>query len=113
MAIHWINQMASAIRAEVPDALINANVFTFRAVGRSGPGDFRRDPAAWKNRYPFRPTALLRSTADVIDIHIYANNEGAMKADMKSIEHDKLIAGLAAAPNKAFIVGEFGVFHNE
>jgi hypothetical protein len=110
MAVHWIDQMASAIRAEVPDALINANVFTFRAVGRSEPGDFRQDPAAWKNRYPFRPTALLRSTADVIDIHIYANNEGAMNADMKSIEHDKFFAGLAAAPNKAFIVGEFGVF---
>ncbi|MDP6115299.1 MAG: cellulase family glycosylhydrolase [Planctomycetota bacterium] len=110
MAVYWIDQMASAIRAEIPDALINANVFTYHAVGRNGPGDFRPKKAVWQNRYPFRPTALLRSKADVIDIHIYAADEAALNADMKSIEHDKLVAGLADAPNRALIIGEFGVF---
>jgi hypothetical protein len=37
---------------------------------------------------------------------------GALNTDMKSIEHGKLVAGLAAAPNKAFIIGEFGMFKN-
>lgn len=110
MAVYWIDQLAAAVRAEIPGALINANVFTYRAVGRSGPGDFHREKAAWKNRYPFRPTALLRSTADVIDIHIYASNPAELRADMKSIEHSRLRAALNATPNKAFIVGEFGVF---
>jgi hypothetical protein len=110
MAVYWIDQLASAIRAEIPDALINANVFTYHAVGRKGPGDFHQEKAAWKNRYPFRPTALLRSSADVIDIHVYASNEAALRADLASIEHDRLRAGLAAAKNKALIVGEVGVF---
>ncbi|MDP6357175.1 MAG: hypothetical protein QF473_18820 [Planctomycetota bacterium] len=110
MAVYWIDQMAEAINAEIPDALINANVFTYRAVSRRGPGDFRQKKAAWQNRYPFRPTALLRSEADVIDIHIYAANETELAADMTSIEHEKLLAGISKSPNKALIVGEFGVF---
>ena len=110
MAVYWIDQLASAVRAEIPGALIDANVFTYRAVGRTGPGDFHQDKAAWKNRYPFRPAAILRSTADVIDIHIYASNPADLRADMKSIEHGQLRAALGATPNKAFIVGEFGAF---
>jgi hypothetical protein len=110
MAIYWVDQMADAIRAEIPDALINANVFTYHAVGRAGPGDFHQDPADWKNRYPFRPTALRRSKADVIDIHLYPADEKTLLADMKSVEHAELFAGLKADPSKALIVGEFGVF---
>ena len=110
MAIYWVDQMADAIHAEIPDALINANVFTYHAVGRTGPGDFHQDRAAWKNRYPFRPTALLRSKADIIDIHLYPADEKTLLADMASVEHTKLLAGLKADPTKAFIVGEFGVF---
>jgi hypothetical protein len=110
MAVYWVDQLADAIRAEVPDALIDANVFTYHAVGRTGPGDFHQDPADWKNRYPFRPTALLRSKADVIDLHTYAPDERKLAAEMKSVEHDKLLAGLRANPAKALIFGEFGVF---
>jgi hypothetical protein len=110
MAIYWVDQMAAAIHAEIPDALINANVFTYHAVGRNGPGDFRQDPAEWKNRYPFRPTALHRSKADVIDLHTYAPNEEKLADEMQSVEHDKLLAGLKADPTKSLIFGEFGVF---
>ncbi len=110
MAIYWVDQLAVAIRAEIPDALINANVFTYHAVGRKGPGDFHQSKAGWQNRYPFRPTALLRSSADVIDIHIYAEDAADLDNDLESIEHHKLRAGLVAAPGKAQIVGEFGVF---
>ena len=52
----------------------------------------------------------MRSEADVIDIHIYAANETELAADMTSIEHEKLLAGISKSPNKALIVGEFGVF---
>lgn len=113
MAVYWVDQMAAAIRAEIPDALIDASMFTYRAVGRRGPGDFHLKRAPSRNRYPFRPTALLRSSADVIDIHTYAANEAVLKVDMASIEHDKLLAGLKAEPRKALIVGEFGVFKRD
>lgn len=109
MAVYWVDQMAAAIRAEIPDALVDASEFTYRAVGRRGPGDFHQEKAPWANRYPFRPTALLRSSADIIDTHTYAANEAVLKVDMASIEHDKLLAGLKAEPHKALIVGEFGV----
>ena len=110
LAIYWVDQLAGAIRSEVPDALINANVFTYHAVGRRGPGDFRQSKAGWKNRYPFRPTALLRSSADIIDIHFYTKNTADLDNDLESIEHDELLAGLTKMPGKALIVGEFGVF---
>lgn len=110
MAVYWIDRMAEAIRAEIPDALINANIFTYHAVGRRGPGDFHQDKADWKNRYPFRPTALLRSEADVIDIHFYSDSEEDWKKDLASIEHEKLLACLKEQPGKALLVGEFGAF---
>jgi hypothetical protein len=110
MAVYWVDQLADAIHAEIPDALIDANVFTYHAVGRTGPGDFHQDQADWKNRYPFRPTALLRSKADVIDLHTYAPNEEKLAAEMESVEHDQLLAGLKATPEKALVFGEFGVF---
>ena len=46
----------------------------------------------------------------MIDIHLYPADEKTLLADMKSIEHAKLLAGLKANPSKALIVGEFGVF---
>ena len=110
MAVYWVDQMAEAVRAEIPDALINANVFTYHAVGRSGPGDFHQDRAAWKNRYPFRPTALLRSSADVIDIHLYCPNAADLEQDLRSIEYEQLTTSLKEHPGKALLVGEFGVF---
>lgn len=110
MAVYWIDRMAEAIRAEIPDALIDANIFTYHAVGRTGPGDFHQDKADWKNRYPFRPTALLRSKADVIDIHFYSDSEENWRKDLASIEHEKLLAGLPEQPGKALLVGEFGAF---
>ncbi len=110
MAIYWVDQIVEAIRSEVPDALINANLFTYHAVGRTGPGDFHQDQALWKNRYPFRPTALLRSKADVIDIHFYSDSEEALNNDLASVEHEALLKGLAEQPGKALLVGEFGAF---
>jgi hypothetical protein len=110
MAIYWVDQLADAIRAEIPGALVNANVFTYHAVRRTGPGDFHQDPADWKNRYPFRPAALLRSKADVIDIHLYSPDAQGLATDMKSVEHTELLDLLKASPDKALIVGEFGVF---
>ena len=46
----------------------------------------------------------------MIDIHFYAASTARLDQDLKSIEHDQLVAGLAKAPDKALIVGEFGVF---
>jgi hypothetical protein len=112
MAVHWVDAMADAVRAEIPDALVNANVFTYRAVGRTGVGDFHQDPAGWKNRYPFRPLALLQSKADVIDVHLYCADRAELARDLDSIEHGKLMEGMLTQPGKVAIVGEFGAFIN-
>ncbi len=110
MAVYWMDQMAEAIRSEIPEALINANVFTYHAVGREGPGDFHQDAAGWRNRYPFRPTALLRSKADIIDLHFYSDSDDALAKDLASVEHEELLKRLHETPGKALLVGEFGAF---
>ncbi len=110
MAVYWVDRMADAVRSEIPGALINVNLFTYGAVGRTGPGDFHQDQAEWRNRYSFRPTALLRSKADIIDIHFYSDREEAFAADLASIEFEQLSTRLREYPDKALLVGEFGAF---
>lgn len=110
MAVYWIDQLAAAIRREIPDALVSADMFTYHAVRRKGPGDFSVGAAGWLNRYPFNPTALLRSSVDIIDIHVYATDGKSFLANMESIEHEKFMQSIKQHGNKAVMVGEFGVF---
>jgi hypothetical protein len=107
MAVYWTDFIATGIRQELPGALISVNVFTYAAVGRSGPGDFKQSQAAWQNRYPFRPTALLRSSADIIDIHLYPKDEADLQRNLDSSEFSRLRRDIPG--NKALMVGEFGI----
>jgi len=111
-AIHFINACCDAIHEIVPDVLVDANVFTYAAVGRSGPGDFHEDEAAWRNRFPFRPLAIARSKADMVDVHFYCHTLDAYQRDLESIEFDELKAAARVA-GKPLIVGEFGLFKGQ
>ena len=111
-AIHHINACAGAIHTVFPGVLINVNVFTYAAVGRTGPGDFHLDQARWRNRVPFRPTAIVRSKADMVDVHFYSSTLEAYRRDLESIEFDRLKRNAAAA-GKPLIAGEFGMFNDQ
>lgn len=108
-AIFFINTMAEAIHSRHPGAMVSASVFTYAAVGKRGPGDFSVDKAAWKNRIPFRPMAILRSKADFLDLHFYAADVTRWEKDLNSVEFEQ-VRQLAATMGKPIIVGEFGVF---
>lgn len=108
-AIHFINQLADALHRARPGTLVGASVFTYAAVGRSGPGDFRMLKAGWQNRVPFRPQALLRSRADFLDVHFYSADRKAFERDLASVEFDE-VRRRARETGKPLFVGEFGAF---
>jgi hypothetical protein len=108
-AVAFINRMRAAIRAAQPGALVCAGVFTYRAVGKTGPGDFSIDQAGWKNRYPFRPLAILRSQADFLDLHFYPANAAELERDLQSIEFP-VVQRAARELGKPLVAGEFGAF---
>jgi hypothetical protein len=108
-AIHFINRLVDAVHEVHPHALVSASVFTYAAVDRSGPGDFSVKQAAWQNRIPFRPLAILNSKADFLDLHFYAADAQAWQRDLASVEFDR-VRHLATELGKPMIVGEFGAF---
>ncbi len=111
-AIHFVNVCADAIHEVFPGVLVNVNVFTYAAVGRSGPCDFHEDNAAWRNRIPFRPLAIVGSRADMVDVHFYTSTLDGYQRDLESIEFDELKRAAKAA-GKPLIVGEFGLFKSQ
>lgn len=108
-AIHFIDTMVAAVRRAQPGALVGASVFTFAAVGKTGPGDFSLKKADWQNRYPFRPLAILRSQASYLDLHFYSADARGFERDLLSVEFAEAKA-LASQTGKPLLVGEFGVF---
>jgi hypothetical protein len=108
-AIHFLNRMVDAVHDVHPGALVSASVFTYAAVDRSGPGDFSVKQAAWQNRIPFRPLAILESKVDFLDLHFYTADPEAWQRDLASVEFDR-VRTLADRLGKPMIVGEFGAF---
>lgn len=108
-AVHFIDRMVESIHQVHPESLVSVSVFTFRAVGRSGPGDFQIKKAAWQNRLPVRPLAILRSQADIVDLHLYSGDEQAFESDLASVEYT-IVRQRAQEFGKPLIVGEFGAF---
>jgi len=112
MAVYWTDQMAEEIHLQAPGALVDINVFTYHAVGRSI-GDFSlygtTNAYDWRDRYPFRPEALAASDADLMDIHFYTGNSTDLQNDLASIEFDEVTTAWNAV-GRPMIVGEFGAF---
>jgi hypothetical protein len=106
----WADACVDAVRAVDPDAFVNINVYTFAAVGRTGPGALRHDKTKDK-RFPPRPLALTRTKLAYLDVHFYPFNAGTLDRDLKSIEFEELKKACQAR-GLPLIMGEFGAFKN-
>lgn len=105
----WADACVAAIRGVDPQAMVSTNVFTYRAVGRSGPGRLRSDRSR-DGRFPARPLALAGSELSYVDVHFYsAGNDAMFGRDLKSIEFEVFRAACRQS-GKPMIVGEFGSF---
>lgn len=111
-AVLCINTLADAVHESHPHAPIWASIFTFQAVGKPGPNHFTVEEAGWKNRVPFRPSAIVRSKADVLDIHFYCPNQQAFDDDLRSIEFDA-VRYEADKKGMVLVAGEFGAFKSQ
>jgi hypothetical protein len=109
----WASACADAIHAADGEALVSASVFTFAAVGRQGPGTWSQDQTK-DMRVPARPSALLESRLDFVDLHLYAGKSKDesvtqhLQRDLASVELPAL-AEEAKRRGKPLLVGESGV----
>lgn len=109
----WASACADAIHAVDPEAVVSTSVFTFAAVGRQGPGTWSKDQTK-DMRVPARPLALLESSLDFVDIHLYAGKSETesiaqhLQRDLASVEMPSLVAE-AKRLGKPLLVGESGV----
>ena len=103
--VNWSNQCMNAVLAE--DALGNGNcsVFTFNAVGYTGPNGVHS--TGNDTRYPARPATLsLYSNIKFMDIHLYPNGGSySADSDLNSSEYN-----LINKTRTPLILGEFGAF---
>lgn len=114
-AVNWFETHAAAARKVCPEVLLTVSVFTYKAVGRLGPGEFGVSKSQDK-RMPVRPLALAkRTTIDYLDIHMYMQNpqDGSIKRffeeDLQSIEGPDL-KRVCEERGIPMIVGEYGAF---
>jgi hypothetical protein len=96
------------VRRVDPEAMLSVNVFTFAAVGRTGPGHLLRD-ATPDERFPVRPLALTQTRVSYLDIHLYSTDEASLERDLKSIEWEAVREACQRA-GKPILMGECGVF---
>ena len=109
----WASACADTIHAADPEALVSASIFTFAAVGRHGPGTWSKDKTQ-DNRVPARPLALLETSLDYVDLHLYAGRTNRrnitqhLEHDLASVESTELIAA-AKRLGKPILIGESGI----
>lgn len=102
----WANACVQAVHEVDPDALVSTSVFTFRAVGRSGPARTHQDETS-DSRVPARPLALAATDLSYIDIHIYVPSVAELSPQLASVEMEPLREACARA-RKPLFVGEIG-----
>jgi len=113
VTVQWVDCCARAIRRADPKALVSADVYAFAAVGRLGPGSLSRDTTA-DTRVPARPLALVRSSVDYVDIHLYAwrsdsESQGESFARMLASDEWDTLRVEASRLGKPILCGECGV----
>jgi len=104
----WADACVQAVRKVDPEAMVSTNVFTFAAVGRSGPARLRTDKTK-DHRFPARPLALTKTKLSYIDVHFYPFDENTLDRDLKSIEFDALKEACKGR-GLPLVMGEFGAF---
>ena len=97
-----------AVQQVDPQAMVSVNVFTFAAVGRSGPNRLHTDKSS-DRRFPARPLALVRSKIAYLDIHFYPFDGKTLDRDLASIEWPALKAACGKR-GMPLIMGEYGAF---
>lgn len=97
-----------AVRRVDPEAMISADVFTFAAVGRTGPSRLTQDRSP-DPRFPARPLALAQTNLSYLDIHLYSTDEASLERDLKSVEWEAVREACRRA-GKPILMGECGVF---
>lgn len=103
----WANACTDAIHAVDPQAMVSTNVFTFAAVGRTGPGHLLTD-APEDHRFPARPLALVDTKLAYLDVHLYPLGR-PLQVDMTGIEFEA-VRDACSRTGKPIIMGEFGAF---
>ena len=120
-SVYWANTCADAIHSVDPDALVSANVFTYRAVGRKDLSQLRPGQGAeWdhEQRIPVSLKALAGSRLDYLDLHVYLHRvaetsvSAKMDETLSSVDFVGLVAE-ASKHRKPLIMGEFAAFKNE
>lgn len=104
----WAGRLVAAVRRADPQALVGASVFTYAAVGRTGPSALRRDSTP-DVRVPMRPLTLAASRLSYVDVHLYAASPEGVQRDLKSIEWERL-RDACRKRGKPLLAGEFGTF---
>jgi hypothetical protein len=104
--VSYANRMVDAVQSVDPGALVSTGMFTYRAVGRSGPQGL---PLGGDPRFPARPAVLARwSKLSFLDLHVYPTGGAGygLDADLASSEW-------ASVTGKPVIVGEFGALRSQ
>ena len=99
----WITQCVNSIHSVDPNAMIGCSVFTFAAVGKTGPNGLMPVAGA-DGRYPARPYLLDQSALSYVDIHEYPQGPSwSLANDLNSSEFSSINPTV-----KPLLQGEFG-----
>jgi hypothetical protein len=111
VSAYWVNKGVAGVRSTDPEAMVSISLFTYAAVGRSGPNALRSDETR-DGRVPARPLALIDSDASYLDLHMYPGSDmrAHAKAHLEGVEFAAL-KERADTLGKPIIVGEFGAFN--
>lgn len=107
----WANAMVNAIHEVDPEALVSCSVFSYEAVGRSGPGQLEQDPQK-DPRVPVRPLVLAHSRLSYLDVHLYAPSEEGLANDLATMEWPA-VREACNRTGKPLVMGEFGALRRE
>ena len=104
----WVYNCVNQVKKIDRLALISANVFTYKAVYRTGQGSILVDKTH-DVRFPLRALAFAKSKIDYLDIHLYPLKSSSIKEDLDSIEWEKTLKECKKT-GKPVMMGEFGFF---
>ncbi len=102
------NQCVTEVGKIDSEAMVSVSVFTFNAVGRTGPVYLKSDTTP-DQRVPARPLALTKSKLDFVDIHIYPSTANSIAEDYRSIDFETTRKDCARI-GVPLLMGEFGAF---
>ncbi len=107
-AINLCNHCVTEVQKIDAEAFVSVSVFTFNAVGRTGPVYLKSDTTL-DSRVPARPLALTKSKLDFVDIHVYPHTTISVQKDFKSIDFEEVKKDCQRT-GKPLFLGEFGAF---